>query len=229
MGGIHMSSPPNRINPVNDPKNESFGTGSWGGGGWGNPPIEALPIGYYLGLITSFYQYPNSPKFNQFLYLCLKLFSDIQQCYVSMDLAFDLDVAVGAQLDVLGSIAGVSRTVPFQPSNSVSPVLDDATYRVLIKATIFNNQWDGLVGSLYSFWQNLFPGGKIVIVDNQNMTANILISGAFTSILQDLISHDMVVPRPETVGYIYVFATEPVFGFDADNSYVAGWDTGHWA
>lgn len=137
-------------------------------------------------------------------------------------------IALGPQLDILGTIVGVSRTVPFQPSNSVSPVLDDDTYRTLIKAKVAFNQWNGQAGSLYPIWQTLFPGGNIAIQDNQNMTATIFLTGAFTSITQDLIINGLIIPRPETVQYNYVFGTLPAFGFGAIPGYIAGFGVGHW-
>ena len=204
-----------------------YGAGGYGQGGYGGSPIEVLPIGYYLGLLAS--QYANSPKLNKMLYVLLKKFDDVSQCLVQMQTAFDLDTAVGVQLDRLGESAGASRMVPFQPSNSVSPLLDDATYRIYIKAKIAQNQWDGTIDSLYTLWQQLFPGGKITIADQQNMTAEIFLAGSFTSILQDLIIHGMIIPRPEGVLYDYVFTHLPAFGFDLNNAYVAGFDTGRWS
>jgi hypothetical protein len=143
-----------------------------------------------------------------------------------MDTAFDLDSAVGVQLDALGSIAAAFRTVGFQPSGGVSPVLDDETYRIYIKAKIAANQWDGTITTLYPIWNSLFPAGQLVIADNQNMTATILMTGSFTSILQDLITNGYIVPRPEGVQYSYVFAELPAFGFDLDNAFIAGFDVG---
>jgi hypothetical protein len=204
-----------------------YGAGGYGQVGYGGSPIEVLPIGYYLGLLAS--QYANSPKLNKMLYVLLKKFDDVSQCLVQMQTAFDLDTAVGVQLDRLGESAGASRTVPFQPSNSVSPVLDDATYRIYIKAKIGQNKWDGTIDSLYTLWQRLFPGGKITIADQQNMTAEIFLAGSFTSILQDLITYGMIIPRPEGVLYDYVFTHLPAFGFDLNNAYVAGFDTGRWS
>jgi len=210
--------------------NPGYGTGGYGQGGYGNQPIETLPMGYYLALLTSQYQPPSSPKLNALLYVLLKKFDDVSQCLVKFDTAFDLDAAVGAQLDALGVIAGASRTVGFEPTGGVSPVLDDTTYRIYIKAKIAQNQWDGTVDSLYAVWKSLFPTGGIVIADNQNMTATIYLSGGFTSIVQDLITNGYIVPRPEGVLYTYVFAELPVFGFSlTDTPYVAAWGVGKWA
>ena len=105
--------------------NLNYGTGGYGQGGYGNQPIEVLPLGYYQWLLTS--QYVNSPKLNALLYVLLKKFDDVSQCLVKFDTAFDLDSAVGPQLDALGAIAGALRTVGFQPSGGVSATLDDDT------------------------------------------------------------------------------------------------------
>lgn len=190
-------------------------------------PVQILPVPYYLNLLTS--EYSSSAIFKQWLQTLLNILDDISNCLIEITGAFDLDVAIGVQLDVLGQIVGVSRTVPFQPSASVSPILDDTTYRLLIKATIANNQWDGKIGSLYPIWSQLFAGGQIIIQDNQNMSANIILTGTFTSIIQDLITHDMIVPRPEGVQYNYFIGGLPFFGFDRDDAFVAGWDTGKWS
>ena len=189
--------------------------------------VEVLPISYYTGLLTS--EYTNASKFKQWLTSVLSIADDISTCLANMTGAFDLDYAIGAQLDILGQIVGIGRTVSFQPSGGVSAVLDDTTYRILIKATIANNQWDGKIGSLYPIWNNLFPGGHITIVDNQNMTANIILTGSFTSIIQDLITNGLIVPRPESVAYTYLFGSLPFFGFDRNDSFIAGFDTGKWS
>lgn len=206
--------------------NPNYGTQGYGTGGYGNAPLEWLPIGYYLGLVTS--QYANSVKFNQLLQVLLRKFDEVSQVLVRMDTALDLDLAVGAQLDMLGSTVGAGRTVGFQPSGDVSPVLDDATYRIYIKAKIAQNQWDGTLPSLYPIWQQLFPGGSIIIIDNQNMTADITLTGAFTSITQDLITNGYIVPRPEGVLYTYLFGVLPFFGFGSSPGFIAGFGEGHW-
>ena len=196
----------------------------YGSGKYGNPPIETLSLGYYLNLVTS--EYRNSPKFLAFLAAMLQKFQDISQCAVAMDMAWDVDNAIGPQLDQVGTIVGASRTVGFQPSDSVSPVLDDATYRILIKATAANNSWDGTIDGLQSIWKTLFPGGSIIVGDQQNMTAIIYLFGMFTSIEKDLITNGYIVPRPEGVLYNYTFGK--AFGFDASNAFIGGLDNGNW-
>lgn len=289
---------PINSNPPADPLNNPYGIGGYGSGLLGNAPIENMPIGYYQNLLSSEYQPPSSPKWNALLQLLLKKFDDASQCLVQMDTVFDLDYAVGVQLDSRGAIEAVSRTLPFNPRgtgivtvnpvftatvlwvsggqfitdgswnglpitlptgtytistvptptsldltaplgfgltgvgysvNGASQVLDDATYRLLIKATIAQNQWDGTITGMQPIWQSLFPGGTIIIADNQDMTADIILAGSFSSIIVDMINNGMIVPRPEGVLYNYEFPTLPVFGFGEENAYVSGFGTGHWA
>lgn len=190
-------------------------------------PIQLLPQGYYLNRLTS--QYSGAVEFQKWMLTILNILNDISVCLQSITPAFDLDYAVGVQLDTLGLIIGASRTVDFQPSDGVSPILDDTTYRLLLRATLANNQWDGKIGSLYNIWSTLFPGGHITIEDNQNMTANIILTGTFSSIVQDLITHDLIVPRPQAVQYFYLLGDLPYFGFDLNNQFIAGWDVGKWS
>ena len=207
-----------------------YNQSGYGSGRYGisdNGPIYILPISYYLGLLTS--EYRLASNLNAWLQDLLSPLNDTTNMLAGMTGAFDLDEASGVQLDVAGQIAGISKTVGFQPSDSVSPILDDATYRLLIKATIAANQWDGTEESLYPIWAQLFPGGSIIITDNQNMSCTIVLSGSFTSIIQDLIVNGYIVPRPEGVEYEYVFGDFPIFGTDESNSFIAGVDLGHLA
>lgn len=207
--------------------NPGFGLGPYGRGQYGNAPITNLPLGYYLSLITSEYQ--GSPKFIAWLTAVLRKLDDVSECLATFDTAFNINYAIGSQLDLIGQNLGQSRTVAFQPSRGVSPVLDDDTYRLLLRATIAQNQWDGRIDSLQTIWQSLFPGGRITIDDAQNMSVTILLSGFFSSIKQDLIVNGYIVPRAEGVLYQYTFATLPILGFDQNTSFLAGFDRGHWS
>lgn len=207
--------------------NSGWGVGGFGAGTWGNPPVFMQPLGYYLNLLTSEYQ--GSAHLRSWLTACLRKLDNVTTCLANFTPAFDLDDAHGVQLDIIGQIVGASRNVPFQPSGGVSPVLDDATYRLFIKATVAANQWDGTISSLQTIWQTLFPGGRITIVDSQDMSATIFLTGVFSSIVNDLVLNGLIVPRPEGVLYNYVFTTLPAFGFDAQNDLIAGFDTGHWS
>lgn len=205
-----------------------YGQSGYGSGRYGiadNGPIYKLPIQYYLNLFTS--QYKNSPKLLQWAAKAWQPIDDLTNCLSFINGNYDLSAAIGYQLDVCGQLIGQSRTVGFQPSGGVSPILDDNTYRLLLLARIAQNTWDGKIGSMYGIWKTLFPSGTLVINDNQNMTATIIIGGTFNSIILDLIENGYIIPRPEGVDYNYVTTTLPIFGADLNNGFVAGADLGH--
>jgi hypothetical protein len=189
-------------------------------------PVQYLTNSYYKNLLTS--EYRGTVEFQAWMDTVLNIAQDISNCLLFISSSFDIDQAIGVQLDTLGEIIGVGRIVPFQPSGGASPILDDDTYRLLLRATIFNNQWDGKIGSMYPIWRSLFPSGRISIIDNQNMTATIVASGSLTDIIKDLIRHDMIIPRPQSVAYNYIFSDLPLFGFGPANAFIAGFGVGKW-
>jgi hypothetical protein len=187
------------------------------------------PLQYYLNLFTS--QYRPSARLNAWQKALMTPIDDLTACLQTVNILYDLDNAFGAQLDVLGEIIGASRIVPFQPSNGISPVLDDDTYRLLLYATQAKNTWDGTIEGIYNSWQFLFPNGLLSILDNQNMTATITTSGSFSSIQLDLIHNGFIVPRPEGVQYNPggTGTSVGLFGFDRNDSQVSGFDIGKFA
>ena len=209
------------------PAGYGYGYLGYGIGPYGGDPIGALPISYYTSLITS--QYQSSPNFLAFVTMLLKKFDDVTNCLLDFTEAFDLNTAVGVQLDSLGQILGISRTLPFQPTGGLNPLLGDSDYRTLLLAKVYLNLWNGEADALQPLWQNIFPGGRIVIDDAQNMSATIVLSGTFTALAQQMITNGMIIPRPAGVLYNYTFAELPIFGFDLNNGFVAGFDVGHWS
>lgn len=202
-----------------------FGSGGYSFGGYGGNSYFNPSINYYLARFTS--QYQDSPKFLTWALNAWQPLQDLVNCLQFLSTNFNITNAIGKQLDIVGQLVGVGRILPFQPTGGVSPVLDDSTYRLLLQATIAKNHWDGKLSSIYAIWKSLFPSGRIIINDNQNMTCTILLSGTFSSIIVDLIENGFIVPRPEGVQYTYSLATLPVFGADLNNAYVAGADLGH--
>jgi hypothetical protein len=179
---------------------------------------------YYLELLTS--EYRSAKRMNNWLNANLQLFQDMIGCTRRILPEFNLDTARGVQLDVLGDIIGQKRQVDFQPKFGASPVLDDETYRVLLRARIGQNHWDGKIGSAMDLWSKIFPGGRLTINDHQDMTATVIYSGAFTPMIKDLIEHGYMVPRPEGVLYDRtLFLEGPMRGFDRTDNEVSGLQT----
>jgi hypothetical protein len=207
---------------VIDHNNPNWGKSSWGtfifGSGW--------QIDDYLNLITS--QYQNSLKFLAWLRVVLQKLNDATALLATMATYFDLDLAIGSQLDVLGQYLNQSRILSFIPAGQATNVLGDSDYRFLLKATVIKNNWNGKVPSYAAAWAMMMPDGQIFIDDNQDMTMTVYVAGNFSAVKQSLIENGLVVPKPAGVLLNYYFGVYPVFGYDLANSYVAGYDVGTW-
>jgi len=185
-----------------------------------------MAITNYLNLITS--EHKTKPNYMAWVASSLGMVNDSSLISSSIISAFDINNAIGIQLDSLGLILGVSRTVNFQPTDGSSPVLDDTTYRLILLSRVVRNQWDGTIASLQTLWNTVFPQYQLIIKDNENMSLNVAVLGPSTSLQQQLISNGYIIPRPMGVALNYVFSSNLVFGYDLNNSAFGGYDAGYW-
>lgn len=171
--------------------------------------------------------------------------------------AFDLDIAVGDQLDTLGLWVGLNRSLsvpvdayfaldvvgfgfdqgnwkgPDDPSEGLI-ALDDDTYRLMIRAKIGANNWDGSFARYLEILTGLFTssGTSLFVVDHQDMTVDVCLVGVQPSILLlSLLTNNYLALKPEgvLVNYLSSFAGTPIFGFDISSSFIDGFDSGSWA
>lgn len=159
-----------------------------------------IDISTYLNRITS--QHKVQPKFMGLVAARLQPLIDIFECLEEIDKAFDLDTAEGNQLDVIGEYVGVKRLLNFQPEYA-DAVLTDPYYRMLLKAQISLNNWDGSIGGIKKIWGDVFPEYEIQIVDNQNMTMEARIIGLRQLFESELVQHGYITPKPMGVGVDY--------------------------
>jgi len=164
-----------------------------------------MAIDKYLDNITS--QHRDKPKFIAWLSSSLNIIDHAYIMTKNMDNDFDLDNAIGKQLDILGQIIGRKRTLTFQPLNGYNPVLDDETYKLVLKAKVAMNMWDGKIESAYEIWNNIFDDIGLQLQDNQDMSLTAYITGYVNQIRQDLIQHGYIVPKPEGVRINYIGRT----------------------
>jgi len=208
--------------------------------------MSQFPLSYYLSLPTSEYQ--NSPNFIAFLQALMTPFNDCATLAANMYTYFDINNAVGVQLDLIGALIGRKRPTGINPTGAIwdaqpdvdsipdvdlltqpiNNIVNDSDYRVLLQATIIRNTWDGTIPSLYKAWSTLFPGGQIILIDNQDMTMDVVIIGNFSPTIIDLIVGDYIVPRPAGVQINYIIGPLPVFGYGLENSYISGYGVGKW-
>ncbi len=210
----------------------------------------------YLGLITALHR--DKPKFAAMVGAVSQSFVDAQAVFSGLVPGYDLDLAVGVQLDAVGLWVGISRHVrtplegvyfsfdvaglgfdegvwkgPFDPDSGVT-TLDDDTYRLLIRAKIGANHWDGtLEGSAEIL--NLIFGGTgtyVFIQDNGDMSLDIGVAGVRpTAIFLALLTGGYIPIKPEGVRVNYYVVPDidgSLFGFDVENQYISGFDSGIW-
>jgi len=219
----------------------------------------------YTDRITNYHR--GKPLFIQHIDLSTQPLTDASLTLESLLTAFDIDSAVGVQLDVLGEWIGRTRIVsqpisgvyfsfdtdglgwdqgvwqgPYDPDSGFTSLSDD-TYRVVLKAKIAINNWDGQNDSLPQILETALEGSglKMQIVDNQNMTIWVWV---FPQTDISLVSQELIAAIKQ--GYLTVNAAgvwagdiqtpsiltpsvgTKFFGFDMDNDFIAGFDDGAW-
>lgn len=180
---------------------------------------------YYINLLTSLYR--NKPKFQEWLDILITPYSDIGNLSETMYQYFDVDFAIGVQLDVLGYIVGVERILPYLPASTSNPILNDDDFRVLIKAEIIKNNWDGKIIDLQNLWETLFPNNSLKITDNQDMSVSISIGGSLSTIVQEMFNNGLLVPKPQCVKTNLTIGVT-AFGYDNEDLDISGYDVGYW-
>lgn len=219
----------------------------------------------YTDLITNYHR--GKALFVQHVDLSTRSISDTINTSNGLLEYFDIDNAVGAQLDILGKWIGRSRVVsqpisgiyfsfdtellgwdqgvwqgPYDPDNGFTS-LSDETYRIILKAKVAINNWDGTNDTLPDILENALSGSglKMQIVDNQDMTISVWIfpDTDISDVSQELIAAikqgyltvkaaGVWAGGIETPSIITPSTGNKFFGFDMNNEYIAGFDDGAW-
>lgn len=219
----------------------------------------------YTDRITNYHR--GKPLFVEHVDLSTRPLTDVSAAMYGLISAFDIDEAIGVQLDALGEWIGRSRIVsqpisgvyfsfdtdglgwdqgvwqgPYDPDAGFTSLSDD-TYRIVLKAKIAINSWDGQNDSLPEILETALEGSdlKMQIVDNQDMTISVWV---FPEEDISLVSRELLAAIKQ--GYLTVKAAgvwagdiqmpsietpsegTRFFGFDMENEYIAGFDEGAW-
>lgn len=210
----------------------------------------------YLDLISS--EHRGKRRFTSTIAASISPEAALQGALADLPGAFDLDTAIGVQLDAVGAWVGISRLIqiplisvwfsfdiagrgfdegiwkgPYDPETGIYE-LDDDTYRKLIRLQILVNNWDGLTESaraaIVAFYAS--EGSLPFVLDNGNMSMTACISGARPPALMFAIFAGRYVEfKPAGVRLDTVVPSEPgtaAFGFDVENEYVGGFDSASW-
>lgn len=181
----------------------------------------------------------------------------VQDLLSAMIPLFDVDAAVGSQLDIIGQWVGISRNIAIpipgtffswdvsaylgwdfgiwqdasQPSDIT--VLPDDVYKTFIKAKIAANRWDGTLQNMYQVWDSVFTDITIFIKDRQDMSYDIgFVGRPVDALTLALIEQGYLPLKPEGVRVNVIYSPiddNPLFAWDIETDYLAGWDAGSWA
>ena len=163
----------------------------------------------YLGLVEV--QHSPRPKFMAVLRKYLEPVQAASDIAEEMHGDFSIDNGVGKQLDVLGKLLGVSRDYPyFAGSTSTTKSMDDDQYRLVLRATVAKDAWDGSFHSFADTWNEIFAGQAVTatVVDNMNMSCTVTMSGDFDEDIASLITAGYVFPKPMGVSMTYAVSPQ---------------------
>lgn len=208
-----------------------------------------------LNLITS--EHRQRPNYISFVSIFLQGMADIRAVAESLTEAFDLDTAVGVQLDQVGEWIGRTRAlrVPisgvyfswdvdgqgwdeavwYQTGDPTSNIvsLPDEQYRLYLQVVAQANEWDGTIPEAERLYAILFAPGGVIVIDNQDMSMDLALFGILPDTLTlALFEGGYLDLRPAGVRinqYIIPTAPGPLFGFDIENSAIAGFGVGNFA
>lgn len=176
----------------------------------------------YTELITT--QHRAAPKFMAYVGMLTSAVQSVSDVLATLPQQFDIDTAVGAQLDVIGQWVGVTRRIevpfnnwfsfdiagkgfdegvwrgPFDPPSGLQN-LDDTAYRRVLRAFIKADHWDGTFWNYHAIIQAALPPAHYIeITDNWNMSVDWWLYGPnFTPLLQATITNTLTRIRPAGV------------------------------
>jgi hypothetical protein len=206
----------------------------------------------YLNLITT--EHRDKPVFIETLSAIGQPLIDMMALIESMPEAFDIDSAVGVQLDALGVWIGRSRFIavpitdvyfewdlanvgweagtwqgPYDPTTGLNSLPDDA-YRTLLKAKIAANRWDGTIPGAYEVFGQVF-GSPVIIQDNQDMSMVIAApNNTLDAVSIALLTGGYIPLKPAGVRVAYYATSDSsIFSWDVSGTDLQGWDAGSWA
>lgn len=210
----------------------------------------------YTNLITS--QHKDKPNFVAMTTADVLPYVEIENILLNIPTFYDVDIAVGTSLDVIGEWVGASRNIAtpltgvyfewdstavlgwdsgtwkgeFDPISGLTSLPDDS-YRKYIKARIASNSWDGTIEGAYNVWIEIFINSTIIIQDNQDMSMVVGVAGEkLGAVDQALLTGGYLALKPSGVAISYFAITSEsgsLFGWDISNTALSGWGNGQWA
>lgn len=173
---------------------------------------------YYSNLLIM--QYHNKPKAKATIEATVGLLPD--DLIMEVINGFDIETAVGKQLDILGEYVGVDR---YYLVDNQAELLNDEDYRILIKLKAISNTSDLSHKSLEEALHNFF-GNSVRMDSVGNMEMTYFVPKNKTPIIPAAIQKE-VLPRPMGVRCSYIIEYDKrFFGFCTYQNQTAVYKTG---
>ncbi len=174
-------------------------------------------------------QYADKPKAVAWYNITPTVAQPLFDTFDAVRMSYDIDTAVGDQLDVIGRIVVIDRGFEsfvvfdpdtyfggsgdacqfggidsqFESTGSVSSQeVSDAIFRVLIRAKIAKNNNDATLDGIASALSFITESSPIRVVDNENMTMSVSFGSELTDIERFVFNTFDVVPRPQGVRFL---------------------------
>ena len=144
-----------------------------------------MDINEYLDLVPTENSKPvevngvqDTSKFMKFMEAILSPVMDLQSTVTNYR-AHSAKSAAGDQLDMVGSIIGVSRALPYIPSSG-NPNMTDSEYLLAVQLRIAQESWDGMNETAAEIYQRVV--GETINIDYEDnldctMTINVDVEG----------------------------------------------------
>lgn len=172
-------------------------------------------------------QYRNKPKAVKWYEITRSLAAELGSAIDAVRVMYNIDTAVGAQLDIIGRIVVVDRafTGQIELDPGLFALLDgdefgdtdavfaslfvdqdqnmsDELYRLVIKAKILKNNSDATIDSILFGVNFLLPDADFLrVTDNEDMSFSIEFYGAITPLQRYALLNARLVPKPQGVKF----------------------------
>lgn len=215
-----------------------------------------MPTNEYTELIAGYHV--GKARYTSWVFTLTEPLRIARERLAAMREDFDVDTAIGAQLDAVGVRVGVSRNLPmtltdvyfalddvdgigldlgvwkgvYDPVDGTT-TLGDETYRAVIKAKIAQNHWDGTRGSLPDFLGEVLgqfgqPAKVLDLEDLDTMHVVLHLTKDTTPPIVWELFSRRIIDVTAAGVSVDLVDNNPWFGFDYETASVKGLDESEW-
>lgn len=172
-------------------------------------------------------QYRTKPKAVAWYQITRKLATELEDTATAVRVIYDIDTAVGEQLNIIGRIVVVDRAftgeVALNPGLFADPdgaefgdteavfaalyvdqdgQMSDDLYRLVIKSKIIKNNSDATIESILYGMNFLLPNADVLrVTDGEDMSFSVEFYGSITNLERWALLNAELVPKPQGVRF----------------------------